>query len=158
MTMPPQLVEVQERLFQQIPKSVFQIKAGESGYSSHPNYHIDIASTFQNIQVIIDGVAIASSTQALLLQEDFHLPVFYLPREDVHMDLMQQTPLKTYCPFKGYASYWTLKLGEKTWENLLWSYENPWPEVSAIQGYVSFDVSKPGIWYQRGEQLYVCLS
>ena len=154
MTLPTPLLNIQKQLFQQIPKTVFQIPVGESGYSSHLDYHIQIKPTFQRVEIVVDGIAIASSSRALLLQEDFHLPVFYLPQADVRMDLMQKTSHTTYCPFKGYAAYWTLKLGEKTLENVIWSYENPLEEVVAIQDYVSFDLSQPGIWYLEGETLY----
>jgi uncharacterized protein (DUF427 family) len=45
---------------------------------------------------------------------------------------------KTYCPFKGEASYWTIDLGGKHAENAVWSYEAPYDEVARIKGYMAF--------------------
>lgn len=154
MTMPTQLIDAKQRLFQNIPKTVFDLNPGDSGYQSHPDYRVNIETFTQRIELKINGITIASSLRALVLREDFHLPVYYLPSEDVRMDLMQKSSLTTYCPFKGYASYWHLPLGETRFENLIWAYENPFEEVAQIKGYISFDLSQPGIWYQEGEKLY----
>ena len=64
--------------------------------------------------------------------------MFYLPRESVDMTLLTRTDHSTYCPFKGHACYWTLNLNGAKEENIVWSYEDPDPEVAGLKGYVSF--------------------
>lgn len=154
MTLPKSLESIRKLRLQRMPSSVLQIKTAYSGDPSHPDYRISIEPTDQRVKMVINGIEIASSTRSLLLKEDFHLPVYYLPPEDVRMDLMIRTSLTTYCPFKGYAAYWTLMLGDQTFENVIWSYEDPLEPVNAIQDYVSFDLSQPQVWYQDGEALY----
>ena len=48
------------------------------------------------------------------------------------MDLLIPSAQRTYCPFKGNASYWSLKAGGEDVENLAWSYETPFEEHEPI--------------------------
>ena len=41
------------------------------------------------------------------------------------MDLLKESELTTHCPFKGDASYWTVRVGNKVVENAVWSYPEP---------------------------------
>lgn len=61
--------------------------------------------------------------------------VYYLPRKDVKMDRLVRSTHQTYCPFKGRASYYSLANGPV---NALWSYEEPYDEVSVIKGLLAF--------------------
>jgi uncharacterized protein (DUF427 family) len=62
---------------------------------------------------------------------------FYLPREDVRAEL-HPSPLRTYCPYTGEASYWSVDLGGLRREALGWSYEQPLPDAVEISGLVAF--------------------
>lgn len=46
-----------------------------------------------------------------------------------------RTDHQTYCPFKGHASYYSLKDGP---ENAAWSYERPYEEMRAIAQCLAF--------------------
>ena len=72
------------------------------------------------------------------MKETRHEPVVYFPRQDVRFGLMEPTSHHTFCPFKGEASYWTLRVGERAEENAAWSYEDPFDEVAGLSGYVAF--------------------
>ena len=100
-----------------------------------PDYEVRITPATQRVRVSHDGVTLADSTQALLVQETRHADVYYVPRSDVDMSNFEATDLSTYCPFKGHASYWSLA---PDLENFVWSYEDPYPEVAALKGYLSF--------------------
>ena len=63
------------------------------------------------MRVEFNGETIADSTAAHLLFETRHLPVYYFPRADVRMDLMTPTEHHTFCPYKGTAAYWTVRVG-----------------------------------------------
>jgi uncharacterized protein (DUF427 family) len=51
---------------------------------------------------------------------------------------LHPSPRRTYCPYKGEASYWSVDAGGRRHENLGWSYEQPLPDVAAITGLVAF--------------------
>lgn len=110
----------------------------ESLYHRHPGYRVDLEPCPERIRVRFHGETIADSTRTLTVRETKHEPVVYFPREDVRMDLLQRTDHGTFCPFKGEASYWTLRVGDHAEENVVWSYEHPFEEVAGLKDYLSF--------------------
>jgi uncharacterized protein (DUF427 family) len=56
----------------------------------------------------------------------------------VRLDRLESTDHETFCPFKGEASYWSVKSGDAALENSVWSYEDPFPEVAGLKDYVAF--------------------
>ena len=64
------------------------------------------------------------------------------------MDLMRKTAHRTNCPFKGNASYWTLRADGHEVENVMWGYEEPYPEARDIEGYVAFYEDLLDGWYE----------
>lgn len=87
---------------------------------------------------MVDGVTVASSTRTVTLEET-GLPVrYYFPRDDVRMEHLDATPTETVCPFKGQASYWTVRVGSDEHRDLAWSYEQPIDGVERIAGHVCF--------------------
>lgn len=103
-----------------------------------PDHHVSVEPGSQRVTVVIDGQTVADSTRPLLLHET-GLPVrYYLPPEDVRLELFQPTDTVTACPYKGKASYWAFRDGEHLRPDVAWSYENPYPEVAAIKGCLSF--------------------
>ena len=96
-----------------------------SGYHSNPDYRIDFVPGPGRVRVTFNGVTVADSGRAMEMLEGAYAPVYYLPREDVRMDLLRRTDHRSHCPYKGDASYWTLSVGEREAENAVWSYEDP---------------------------------
>jgi uncharacterized protein (DUF427 family) len=74
----------------------------------------------------------------LTVCETKHEPVVYFPREDVRFEALERTDHKSFCPFKGEASYWTLRVADRAEENAVWSYEDPFDEVAGLEDYVAF--------------------
>lgn len=99
-----------------------------------PDYEVAISQAAARVRVSIGDRMIADSTRPLLVRETRHGDVYYLPAEDVRLSLLTRTDHATYCPFKGHASYYSFGASE----NVVWSYEDPYPEVSALKGYLSF--------------------
>ena len=103
------------------------------GHPRDPFHRVDVRLSSRPVRVEFEGAVLAETTRARMLFET-GLPVrYYLPREDVHGELVS-TDAKTYCPYKGEASYWTL--GEH--EDIAWSYEDPLPDLPMVKGLVSF--------------------
>ena len=103
-----------------------------------PDHPISIRKNPHRIRVILGGFIVAETTEALTLSEASLPPVHYIPRRDVHMDLMEPTDRHTQCPYKGDASYFTATAGGLVRDNAAWSYEAPFPTVAAIAGHLAF--------------------
>lgn len=54
------------------------------------------------------------------------------------MDLLTPTDTSTACPYKGWASYWSVTVGDTGHDDLVWGYRTPLPESEAIAGLVCF--------------------
>ncbi len=59
---------------------------------------------------------------------------YYLPPEDVRTDMLVQSPTVTRCQYKGLASYWSLRIGERVLPDLVWTYLDPSAEAAKIAG------------------------
>ena len=94
--------------------------------------------TPRRVRVMLGGETIADSKLAKLLHETGHLPVYYFPKEDIRMDLLQESGHTTSCPFKGEASYWSVRVGDKVAENAAWSYPEPVDSAPPLAGYLAF--------------------
>jgi uncharacterized protein (DUF427 family) len=105
-----------------------------------PHKRIDALRSSRRVQVEIGGRVVADTTAPVLLFET-GLPIrYYLPRADVRLDLFTGTELRTGCPYKGTAEYWSLTdAGESgVPENVAWSYPDPLPAVAAIEAHIAF--------------------
>lgn len=90
------------------------------------------------VTISIDGVTVADSTDAILLQEGHLRPRYYFPKADVRFDLLTPTETHTRCGWKGLASYWTAEVEGTEHTDVVWGYEDPLPEASQIAGRVCF--------------------
>ena len=107
-----------------------------------PDHPITIAPHAGRVRVILNGRAVADTTRALVLQETTYKPVYYIPREDADMASFERTSHTTHCPYKGDASYYSIRVGERLAENAIWSYEQPFPAVADIAERLAFYPSR----------------
>ena len=91
-----------------------------------------------HVEVRVGGELLASTDRALELDETGLPTRWYLPREDVRMELLTRSELHTTCPFKGEASYWSVEVNGVRQDDVVWSYEDPKDDVSEIAGHLSF--------------------
>jgi uncharacterized protein (DUF427 family) len=111
-----------------------------------PYTRVDILPSSRHVRVEMNGITIAETTKPTLLFETA-LPVrYYLPKTDVHMDLLEPTSSVSHCPYKGEASYWSLSLGEIRVDDVAWSYPTPLPESQKIAGLVCFYTDKVDVY------------
>ena len=124
-------------------------------YDKHPDYDVHFEACPKRLRVVFNGETIADSTRAQYLYESKHTPVYYFPFADVRRDLLQATEHSTHCPFKGDAAYWTVRVGDRSAENAVWSYPDPYPETAEIKDYVAFYWDRMDHWYEEDEEVFV---
>jgi uncharacterized protein (DUF427 family) len=103
--------------------------------ADHP---ITIKANLKRVRALFGGHAIADTRAALTLQEASYPAVQYFPRADVAMEFLGRTAHSTHCPYKGDASYFTITRDGRIAENKVWTYEEPYPAMELIRGYVAF--------------------
>lgn len=94
--------------------------------------------TTKRLQVVFNGVVIAETTRARRVLETSHPPTYYIPIDDIRMEYLAQNHHHTFCEYKGTASYWTLKVGEKSMVQAGWSYEKPNQGYESLKHYIAF--------------------
>jgi uncharacterized protein (DUF427 family) len=99
------------------------------------------------------GEVILDSTRGALLHESNILPRLYVPQADVRADLLERTDHSTHCPFKGDASYWSVRVGDRVAENAVWTYEEPIDEASWLRGLVSVYPERMDAWLDEDEEV-----
>ena len=103
-----------------------------------PDHPISVAPAGRRMRARLGNHVIADSAGALVLQEASLAPVVYFPREDVETGLLSRTAKSTHCPYKGDASYYSILLDGVVNEDVVWSYEAPFPAMEAIAGKLAF--------------------
>jgi uncharacterized protein (DUF427 family) len=123
------------------------------GHPRDPFHRVDMRATSKRVQVELDGVPLADTTGAQLLYETL-LPVrYYLPPADVRLDMLEPSPKKTACPYKGEASYWSYP-GSPAGKDVAWMYDSRFQDAAQIHGLVCFfnervDVLVDGVKQER---------
>jgi uncharacterized protein (DUF427 family) len=119
-----------------------------------PYTRVDILPSSRHLRVLVAGEVVATSHRPWLLFET-GLPVrYYLPKLDVRMELLEPTDSQTRCPYKGEASYWSVRAGGTVHTDLAWSYPRPLPESTRVAGLVAFynekvDIEIDGVLQER---------
>ena len=121
-----------------------------------PYHRVDVLRTDRHIRVLLDGEVLAETQRALALFES-NLPTrWYIPREDVRAELLPSETV-TRCPYKGTASYHSVKIsGGGDGTDLVWYYVAPLAEVGRIAGLLCFfnekvDIELDGELQERPE-------
>jgi uncharacterized protein (DUF427 family) len=107
-----------------------------------PDHPITVTPNEKRVRVTFAGKVIADTAHALTLNEANYPPMQYIPRADVDMNALVRTDHHTHCPYKGDAGYFSIQTGGHGADNAVWSYEQPYPALAQIAGYLCFYASK----------------
>jgi uncharacterized protein (DUF427 family) len=113
-----------------------------------PFKRVDALPSRRHVQVVIDGKTVADTHRPHLVFETNHPVRYYIPQEDVRMDYLTPSATKSRCPYKGPASYWSAKIGDQVFEDMIWGYMEPIAECPKIKGLLCF-------FHERGAEIFV---
>jgi uncharacterized protein (DUF427 family) len=107
-------------------------------HARDPYKRVDVLESSRHVRVVVGNTLVAETRRPSLLFET-GLPVrYYIPAADVRADLLEPSSLTTRCPYKGIASYWSVKVGDRRLTDLVWSYPDPILECPRIKGLLCF--------------------
>ncbi len=116
----------------------------------HPGAVVDNA---QHVRVVFNDQVVAETRRAKRVLERGFPPVYYIPPEDIRMEHLRLTAKHTTCPWKGEASYYTVRVGDKVAEDAAWTYLEPLPALTAARGYVAFYPAAMDACFVDGERV-----
>jgi uncharacterized protein (DUF427 family) len=103
-------------------------------HARDPHKRVDVLESSRHVVVSIDGQVVADTHHPRLLFETGLPTRYYIPPEDVRMDLLRPSEKHTRCPYKGEASYWSTE----TEDDVVWFYPEPIPEQPKLKGLLAF--------------------
>ena len=87
---------------------------------------------------MLGGQVVADTRRAVFLFETGLPTRYYIPAEDLAPGILLPSDTQTACPYKGRASYRSVRVGGTDHADLVWTYEEPIPECARIAGLLSF--------------------
>jgi uncharacterized protein (DUF427 family) len=102
-----------------------------------PFHRIDVLPSSRRVRVELDGQVLAESSRPTLLFETMLPARYYLPREDIRAELTPSAT-RTYCAYKGQASYWSASAGDLAVPDIAWTYEQPRHDAAQVRGLIAF--------------------
>jgi uncharacterized protein (DUF427 family) len=112
------------------------------GHPRNPYHRVDCLRSERRLRVDAPGAKLVDTATTLAVYETALEPRLYVDRRLVRMDVLRPSATKTYCPYKGTATYWTARIGDIVLDDVAWSYEDPLPESLPLQHLLSFDDSR----------------
>ena len=91
------------------------------------------------VTVRFSDAIVASTERAKLVHEAGHEPAFYIPFEDIYMELFEKTNRVSKSPVKGTAGYWRVHAVGSSADDFMWAYETPDTPALALAGHATFD-------------------
>ncbi len=116
-----------------------------------PYHRVDVLHSSRSVQVVVAGQTVAETLRPRLLFETGLPTRYYLPKVDVRMDLLSPTDTTTRCPYKGKAIYWALKIDDRQFKDIVWSYSPPTPECAKIDNLLCFFNERVDAIYVDGQ-------
>jgi uncharacterized protein (DUF427 family) len=116
-----------------------------------PYHRVDALRSSRHVRIVVAGETVAETERPVLLFETGLPTRYYLPKLDVRLDLLQPTDTTTRCPYKGKASYWSVRVGDTVAKDIVWSYPAPIPECPKIENLLCFFNEKVDAIYVDGE-------
>ena len=108
-----------------------------TGHAIDPYHRVDVRRSSRHVVVSAGEVVLADSSRAHALFETGLPTRWYLPREDVRVEL-EPSDLHTRCAYKGWASYFSVRAGDERLENVAWTYPEPRHDAAAVRDLVCF--------------------
>ncbi len=112
------------------------------GHPRNPYHRVDCLRSDRRLVVEAGSTTLVDTAETLVVCETSLAPRLYVDPRHVRMDLLEHSNTKTYCPYKGTASYWSARVGDEVLDDVAWSYEDPVPESTPLRGFLSFDESR----------------
>ena len=102
-----------------------------------PFHRIDVLPSSRQVRLALDGEVLADSSRPVLLFETMLPTRYYLPRVDVTAELVPSST-RTWCAYKGQASYFSAQVGDRLVPDIAWSYPDPQHDAARVRDLIAF--------------------
>jgi uncharacterized protein (DUF427 family) len=124
-------------------------------HARDPYKRVDILPSSRHVRVVLGGEVIVDSRHSYLLLETGIITRYYIPEQDIRMELLESSETISHCPYKGEASYRSARVGDRIYKDIVWSYRDPLPACSPIEKLLSFFNERVDAIYVDDERIAV---
>ena len=96
-----------------------------------------IEPSSRRVVVEIGGRVLIDTVRAVRMLETSHPPAWYLPMADCDHSMLDASATRTWCEFKGEASYFDVVAGSRRERDAAWMYERPVRGFEALAGMIA---------------------
>jgi uncharacterized protein (DUF427 family) len=114
-------------------------------YPPNPYHRVDCRPTTRRLRVEVAGTTLVDTDDTVVLFETALAAVLYVDRAHVRTDLLRPSPTRTYCNYKGWATYWSVAVGGVVVDDAAWGYDDPPPESLPVRGLLAFDPGRVAV-------------
>jgi uncharacterized protein (DUF427 family) len=107
----------------------------------------------RRLRAFVGDTVVLDTVGAHLLHETGIRPVVYVPLADIDETLLERTATTSHCPFKGDASYWSLRVGDELREDAVWGYEEPLADAPWLRGFAALYWDRVDRWLVEDEKV-----
>jgi uncharacterized protein (DUF427 family) len=107
-------------------------------HARDPYHRVDVLDSSRRVRITLDGELLADTDRGKVIFETGLPPRWYVPLDQVREELLIPSEKRTGCAYKGFASYWSVRIGDRVEEDLAWCYREPRRDVAPIVGMVAF--------------------
>lgn len=119
-----------------------------------PQHRIFLQDYPRRLRAVIGGRVVLDSLRGRLLHETGHMAVPYVPIDDLDADVLEPSDTTTHCPFKGDASYRSIRVGDRLVEDAVWTYEEPLEPAGWLRGLAALYWGKADEWWVEDERVF----
>jgi uncharacterized protein (DUF427 family) len=107
----------------------------------------------KRIRIYLGGQVVADTYHPKLVWESPYYPQYYIPIEDVNMELLAPTDHTSRSPSRGEANHFTVTAGDRTAENAAWQYSDS--PIEELRGHIRFEWDAMDNWFEEDEEVFV---
>jgi uncharacterized protein (DUF427 family) len=107
-------------------------------HARDPYHRVDIRDSSRHVRVVIDGEPVADTRRLKLLFETGLPTRYYIPRTDVRSHMLEASERHTGCPYKGTASYYSVRTSKRLVRDVVWYYPEPFADAAGIKDLLAF--------------------
>jgi len=122
---------------------------------NRPTGELRLEPSPRRVRTIFNDVAVADSKRAMLLLEPKRLPVYYFPRDDVRIDLLEPSGRTVDGPTRGPAAYYHLRVGDRSASDAAWAHADPPRGAEALADLIAFRWDLLDAWYEEDDEVFV---
>lgn len=103
------------------------------------------------VRIVLAGQTIAETSAAWRILETTHPPTYYLPRGCFAPGVLTPSSRRSFCEWKGTATYFHVAAGHRIERDAAWGYPDPSPAYAELRDHVAVYAGRMDACFVGGE-------